>query len=306
MKKLTVITYLHKNETQFERCIKGLESQSFKEFEWIIASHQQPKQTINIDYRFFQLPVHIEVKSDVLNLILPEIKSQYIAYNDSDDLSFPNRFKLQIELMDENQDIDICSGMFFINNTENTWPMHQFHDMISAYLLINSPMCNPAIILRNKPNFWGKVVQYNPYFLRAQDYDFWFSCLKNNLKFHNLQVQLISYYVPQQTTNQDKQADFAKEIRNSILKYANLNIELLNRLEYHEFCSLKKIPEQTLFELLNYLNSVHYKKPFQNTKNVILWLLDIYQKYYPIENQKEFEEICRKLSKKSIFSRLLN
>jgi hypothetical protein len=153
MKKLTVVTYLHQNETQFNRCVLGMNKQTFAGLEWIVLTHQPINAVFTCTYRVVILPPHIILKSDVLNFILPQITTPYIAYNDSDDQSFPTRFEQQVAFMDANKHVDICSAMFVVNDTDSTWPLHQHHDMIAAYMLINSPMANPAIMIRNRPNF---------------------------------------------------------------------------------------------------------------------------------------------------------
>jgi hypothetical protein len=150
MNKITVLTYLHENETQFSRCIKGLEKQIFKDFDWMILSHKMPQESIAITHQVLLLPEGMYIRSDVMNWALPQIKTKYIAYNDSDDRSLPNRLKLQLDFMESHPKIDVSSGMFFVNDTDNTWPIHETHDMISSYLLINSPMAQPAIIMRNR------------------------------------------------------------------------------------------------------------------------------------------------------------
>jgi hypothetical protein len=129
------------------------------------------------------LPNDVVLKSDVLYFILPQINTKYIAYNDSDDKSFPTRFEQQVAFMEDHPDVDVCSAMFVVNETDNTWPLNETHDMIAAYLLINSPMANPAIILKNKPNIWGQTVKYNPKYIRAEDYGFRLTCLKTDYNF---------------------------------------------------------------------------------------------------------------------------
>ncbi|MEX0595780.1 MAG: glycosyltransferase family A protein, partial [Candidatus Paceibacterota bacterium] len=113
MNKITVLTYLHANETQFSRCVKGLERQIFKDFDWIILSHKLPEEPINIPHQVLLLPEDIHIKSDVINWAFPQIKTKYIAFNDSDDFSLPNRLKLQLEFIESHPKIDVSSGMFF-------------------------------------------------------------------------------------------------------------------------------------------------------------------------------------------------
>jgi hypothetical protein len=122
--------------------------------------------------------------------------------------------------MGSHPDVDVCSAMFVVNETDNSWPLNEAHNMIAAYLLIISHMANPATILKNKPNFWGQTVKYNPKYIFAQDYGFWLTCLQKGLKFYNMQVPLVPYFVSYNPKPDDSQERFAIEIRKEIHQYA--------------------------------------------------------------------------------------
>ena len=163
--------------------MKDFNRQTYNDFEWLILTHKPFEETILCTQCIIILLDDVVLKSDVLNYILPQIKTKYIAYNDSDDKSFPVRFEHQVAFMDAHPDVVDCSAMFVVNETDNTCPVNDKHDTIEAYLLINSAIANPAIILRNKPSFWLQTVKYNPKYIRSQDYGFWLTCLKNELNF---------------------------------------------------------------------------------------------------------------------------
>lgn len=305
MKKLTVVTYLHQNETQFSRCVLGMNKQTFTGLEWIILTHQPIDAVITCSYQVVILPAHIVLKSDVLNFILPQITTPYIAYNDSDDKSFPTRFEQQVAFMDANKHVDICSAMFVVNDTDSTWPLHQHHDMIAAYMLINSPMANPVVMLKNRPNFWGTVAKYNPHYVRAQDYDFWFTCLKLGLTFCNMQVPVVSYHVPTNPKTDDSQEQFAVEIRDCIHQHAGLTILPQLKNTYNDFCKLRLIAQDDMHNLLVFLNAQKYRKPFNQAKQAFAWQLRIYLKNHGLLEQEFYTTWLTKLERKSFLEKIL-
>lgn len=304
MKKLTVVTYLHQNETQFARCVQGINRQTYNDFEWLILTHQPINETILCAHCVIILSDDMVLKSDVLNFILPQIKTKYIAYNDSDDKSFPARFEQQVAFMESHPEVDVCSAMFVVNETDNTWPLNETHDMIAAYLLINSPMANPAIMMKNKPNFWGQTVKYNPKYVRAQDYGFWLSCLKNGVKFYNIQIPLVSYFVSDNPKPDDTQEQFAIEIRNEIHQYAGLSIPEHLTETYNHFCKLRQMNEDELNTLLTYLNKQKYGKPFQSARQAFAWQLKLYIKTYGLSENPFYSNWVEKLEKKTLLQKL--
>jgi hypothetical protein len=306
MNKITVLTYLHANETQFKRCVSGLERQTLKEFDWVILTHQMPQEPIAIPHQVMILPQEMHVKSDVLNWALPKIETKYIAYNDSDDCSLPNRLQLQFDFMEKKPNIDVCSGMFFVNDTESTWPLHEQNNMIAAYLLINSPMANPTVILRNKKGVLGKTLLYNPKYVRSQDYDFWHQCLKHGLRFHNLQTQLFSYYVPATKMSNDPQAETVIEIRNQILHEAGIVIPITLYHIYNDFCRLQHINQTDLKKLIDFIIYQKYKKPFSYAKKAYAWQLDLYMKHHQLYSHQELIKLKASLEKESFIKRLFS
>lgn len=306
MNKITVLTYLHANETQFKRCVFGLERQIFKEFDWVILTHQMPIEPISIPHQVMLLSKEMHVKSEVLNWALPQIKTKYIAYNDSDDSSFPNRLQLQLEFMEQNPKVDICSGMFFVNESENTWPLHEHNSMISAYLLINSPMANPIAFFRNKIGVFGNTLLYNPNYIRSQDYDFWYQCLKQGLRFHNIQHQLFSYYVPEKKVFNDSQAETADLIRNEILHENGISIPVTLHQTYVAFCKLQHVDQDNLFKLLRFIKSYNFKHPFKDAHKAFAWQLDLYIKHHQLSNNEEFKQLKAVLEKQSLIKRLFS
>ncbi|MDP2175811.1 MAG: glycosyltransferase [Bacteroidota bacterium] len=306
MNKITVLTYLHENETQFDRCISGLERQTYKDFDWVILSHKMPQEPIGIPHQVLLLPEGMHVRSDVMNWAFPQIKTKYIAYNDSDDSSLPNRLKLQLDFMENNPKVDISSGMFFVNETENTWPLHEKHDMIASFLLINCPMVHPAIIIRNRIGHFGVKFKYNSNYVRAQDYDFWYQCIKSGLRFHNLQTQVISYHVPPNKPSNDTQEQSAIEIRNQILHEAGIVIPITLYQIYHDFCKLQHLDQVDLIKLLDFVKKHKFKKMFKNAKKAFAWQLDLYMKHHQLSNNSEFVKLKLLLEKESLIKRLFS
>ncbi|MES2618498.1 MAG: glycosyltransferase [Bacteroidota bacterium] len=275
-KTLTVITYYHANEKLLSRCIKGLVQQTFQDFNWLLLAHTPITETIEHPYTEILLPTSVTNKSEAYNYILPKIDTVYIAYNDGDDTSLPHRFEDQINYLDIHTEISICSGACVVNDDQPGWPIYSDHDDIVAFLLLNNPVVNPAVMMRNLKGVWGQTIAYNPAYIRAQDYDFWFQCMKNKLLFHGINHPLISYYVPEHRPENDTQEDFAITIRQHIWQQAGISIHPNFREAFNDFCIIRKMPEKTLLQLMNHLKKKHFKKPFQNGNLIISNYLNTY------------------------------
>ena len=235
-KLITIITYLGSDEINLSRCIQGLKTQGKElSINWLILSHECPVIP-NIDFTHIPLPNEVKNKAQAYNFILPTIETEFIFFNDADDISLPNRFSIQLEYMKANPEVDILGGHLLLNGKKCSWPRYLKHEEIRAFFLINNPMVNSTIMLRNNSK-WGNEIKYNEELNRAEDYDFWLTCLKQGMIFSNLNLPLIDYLF--NTSQRPVELKIAREVRKNSANY------LLNRsFSNEELIGLHKLAEK--------------------------------------------------------------
>jgi hypothetical protein len=221
MVSVDVITYVHKDEQMLANCIAGLLNQKV-EFKWHVLCYQELKENLKgLAPNIHLLSEEIDNKAKAYNLILPLLNADYIAFNDADDISLPNRFESQTSYMEDHPEIDILGGGLIINEKHPGWRVYQNHDKIVDFLAINNPMVNSTVMLRNNPTLWGIKVAYETSLERAEDYKFWLQCAKTGLRFANLPQELISYYQTNKDNRLERQC--ARVIREEAFKYITGN-----------------------------------------------------------------------------------
>ena len=130
---ISVITCLYNCPPElFERCIKGLISQTFKNFEVLIVNDGSTKylddnkkiieKYCGDDNRFKYYDTEHTGKSQTLNFALRIAKGKYIAINDSDDVSYPERFEYQYSFLESNPEYDVISNAMRANPTNIIFP----------------------------------------------------------------------------------------------------------------------------------------------------------------------------------------
>jgi len=119
--KVSVITCLYNCPSDlFENCIKGLVNQTFTDFEVLIVNDGSTKyldENIAIiekycsdDNRFKYFEKEHSGKSQTLNFALKIAAGKYIAINDSDDISLPERLEYQYNFLEEHQEYSVISN----------------------------------------------------------------------------------------------------------------------------------------------------------------------------------------------------
>lgn len=130
-----------------------------------------------------------------LNKGIAIASSQYIARMDSDDISTPNRFKLQAEFLDNHNDVHVVGGSISEFNADNqnlgirNFPRN--NDSILKYIYKASPLAHPAVMMRKC--IFDNGLTYNDNYRTSQDIALWFDVLKAGYKIANLNEIVLKF-----------------------------------------------------------------------------------------------------------------
>lgn len=123
-----------------------------------------------------------------LNKGIAVIRSQYIARMDSDDISLPERFKLQYEYMESHPEVMVLGGgMQEIDEYENWGAERKYpetQEKIKKYIAKANPLAHPTTFIRK--SIFDNGYLYNDKYRKNQDLKLWFDLLKDNNVLHNL------------------------------------------------------------------------------------------------------------------------
>lgn len=141
-----------------------------------------------------------------LNIGLHLAKGDFIIRHDADDISIPNRFKIQYDFMISNPDISVCgsSMLNFSKSLKHTslkiFPTSNYD--IKRMFLFKNVISHPTVIIRNSCLKNNNIIyNENEYADYAEDIYLWFNILKVGL-LHNLNIPLIYHRLSsQQITN---------------------------------------------------------------------------------------------------------
>ncbi len=197
--KVSVLMSVHNGEKYLREAIESILNQTFKEFEFVIINDASTDNSLEIiksyndpRVRIINNPQNIGLTLS-LNKGLKNVKGDYIARMDDDDISLPDRLKKQVAFMDQNPEIGVCgSWVKTIGETEGEiWKYPVEHEVIRCNLLFKSVLAHSSVIFRREFLNLYKL-KYNPKFCQAQDYDLWIRC-SNYFKLSNLAEPLVLY-----------------------------------------------------------------------------------------------------------------
>ena len=182
--EVTVLMSVYNGERFLVECIDSIVNQTFTNFEFIIINDGSTDGTGAILERYAQVDDRMYIHhQENLGLIASLNKGcrlargKYIARMDSDDVSLPDRLKMQVHFLDKNPDIGVVGTDFNMIASDGTvWNPPKFFDVptepnfVKWKLYFSCCVCHPSIMVRK--TVYSHLSGYRDEFIHAEDYDF--------------------------------------------------------------------------------------------------------------------------------------
>jgi len=195
---ISVVLPVYNCALYIEDAINSILNQTIQDFEIIIIDDCSIDNTVNLVQAINDNRIRLIIKEqnaglvDSLNIGFKEAKGKYIARMDGDDISLPNRFQKQLEILENNSDIKACGCWLREFGYSNKIISHkQNHDEIVSRLLLS---CSISLCSAMLERSWVTNFKFDKKRLHVEDYDFW-SKLAWTGKFYNVQEVLYNYRV---------------------------------------------------------------------------------------------------------------
>lgn len=196
MKRVSVLIPTHNTKEEWlKESIESVLNQTFQDFEIIIlddGSEYSPENLIKSfndnRIKFYQNDQNLGV-SKTRNKLLELATGDYVAFQDSDDISLPSRLEKQVDFLDKNREFSGVSGWMetfphkkILKNPQEP----KILDFLSGCKFTQG--C--AMLRLNK--FKEFSLRYDADLTTSEDYDLWSRSVEN-LKLYNLQEVLLKY-----------------------------------------------------------------------------------------------------------------
>ena len=279
MKRLAVIMPVYNASEYIDLAINSILNQSFEDFDLYIIddcsiddSFSKAKNYDDSRVNVFKNDENLGI-AKTLNEAIKKIyiNYEYIARMDADDYSFPNRFKLQIDFLDQNRTISLCGTQgYWLKDMhvipDSNWVYPTQHPNIRFNLMFSTCFGHSSVIFRS--TVFNDSLFYNESLQTCEDWDLWARLVLKH-KVANLPDFLLKYRIVNTSNHRakDKQEQHFKERSCIISKYLEnydiywspntvfkcyYSIEPLNDLEFKKY--LKR-----LIKMFNALNENYLK-----------------------------------------------
>lgn len=229
---ITVLMPVYNGEKYLKEAIESILNQTFRDFEFLIINDGSTDNSVKVIKSFNDPRLRLIHNESNLGLIktlnkgLKMSKGKYIARMDCDDISLPKRLSTQASFMEKNPEVGVCGSWVKIIGLEqkfiNKYPKN--HAEVRAYLLFNTPLAHPAVIIR-KELVDKYNLEYDEQYKHAEDYELW-SRVVNCSKIANIPKVLLHYRMHPESIskkNSSLQAENSNRVRLKLLKDLNIN-----------------------------------------------------------------------------------
>jgi len=286
---ISVVLPVYNSALYIKDAINSILNQTIQDFEIIIIDDCSADDTLAIIEAYKDARIRIIKKNknkgliDSLNIGFEEAKGKYIARMDGDDISLPDRFEKQLEVLENNSDIKVCGCWLQRFGLSDEVIKHkEHHDEIVAHLLLSCSMSMGAVMFDRKT---FAIYNFDENKKHVEDYDFWARTAWAG-KFYNIQEVL--YYYRAHNTQITK-------LYNNIQRQGDIGIKLFlfKKLSYNNEAFTDEMITKML--LLNQPIQVEELILFLNWNKELILLNQKKQVYSAIELKKILKFVKRSI-----------
>lgn len=213
---ISVIIPVYNGESFVGEAIESILNQTYSNFELIIVNDLSTDKTSEILEFYRKRDKRIKIiqnnrqlfLSGSLNKALKQVTGKYIARMDSDDVSLPQRFSLQVKMLEENPNLVAVGGQEeVIDSQGNITAVKNFpvNPKICYNLFMNFIPIQPPLLMARAAVM--KKLRYDTVISKHDDIDMLFKLLKYG-RFSNVDEIIFQYRVRNGSSTHSK----AKEV----------------------------------------------------------------------------------------------
>lgn len=217
---ISIVMPVYNAENCIQEAIESLLQQTYKNIEILIMDDGSTdttweilKQYKNVDKRIslFSNKKNIGLTKS-LNVLISKSKGEYIARQDADDISLPERFQTQFQLI-EKHNLDFCTARAIVKNSNRKIPFLSFYIPKRFILKFKNPFIHGTLIINKEVLI--KIGLYDEKYYYSQDYLLMRRLLMNRYKYKFIRKPL---YILNTSNNisslkKEEQQKYAKAAR---------------------------------------------------------------------------------------------
>lgn len=200
--RVSVVMSVYNGEEWVKEAIESILKQTYRDFEFIIGNDGSTDGTKDILARYKDPRLRIMhfqkrlTLTYALNRLLKQIKGEYIARMDADDIASRERLARQVAFLDSHPEVGIVGSWYEMMRASGEalravrTPVTDIE--IRRSVIRSNPICHPTMMFRKQ--LLSRIGPYDPDLNGAEDYDFVLRALTVT-QIANIPEVLLSYRI---------------------------------------------------------------------------------------------------------------
>lgn len=207
---VVIAVYHRDTATELEPVIKSILTQTVKSDDIVIVCDGAVNDSIANLLTIYEKQKNVSIirldenvgAGAARNIGVAAAKNELVAISDSDDISLPNRFALQVKVFNKNPKLSVVGGLIEDSTTGKKRILPGGGTELRRFAAKRSPMNNPTIMVK-KSDFL-EVGGYDEKIRRGEDYILALKLLRARKQITNLQQVLVKYTVSDENIKRRK------------------------------------------------------------------------------------------------------
>ena len=187
--KVSVIMPSYNHGHFIDKAIESVINQTFNNWEIIVIDNHSTDNTQEVLKKYKDINLRkISIKNKGIiaasrNLGIENSQSEYIAFLDSDDVWYPNKLEVCLELLSHNYDM-VCHAEKWtgLSKDKNVFYGPEHRTSYDSLLFSGNCLSTSAVVLKKEILSSVNGFSEEPTFNTAEDYDLWLRISKENKK----------------------------------------------------------------------------------------------------------------------------
>ena len=218
---VSVILPVFNDEKNILRSIESILNQTYKNLELLVLDDGSTDNTYEIlnsvkDNRLFLFKNKKNIGlTKSLNILISKSNGNWIARQDSDDVSVLYRIDKQVKFV-EKYNLDACTSRAYIKNSGKPIPRFSFYLPYKYVVRYKNPFIHGTLLINKKT--LNKVNNYDENFMYAQDYKLFLDLIKEkaNIKIMRERLYVLNMENNISSNKSDLQMHYFEKAKDSL------------------------------------------------------------------------------------------
>jgi glycosyltransferase involved in cell wall biosynthesis len=296
--KISVIMSVYNGGKYLREAIESILAQSFTDFEFIIVNDGSTDNSLEIiqSYDDERIKIINNEKNlgltKSLNKALKKARGEYIARQDADDISLPNRFEEQMKYFERYPETVVLGTSIYVINGAGKLLMKEIAPSDPSKILLNTNAFTHGSVIFKKAVV-DELGYYNELLKYSQDYELWSRIAKHykvcnltqplyklrshkeNIRIANFEEGLLYHFLVQNTNTNKLSVDALDKIKTRGIFELYPYLDKQDKFIFHRTLGHKYARDNNLRLAREEYKKVFKLNPF-NIKNILHILLSFF------------------------------